>query len=89
MTIDPEHLKPEIRKSLERLSRDGDTLELGVHVMSEFIYCPRAGIIALESDRDDMGIEEGAAPALGGIPRYEIDLMTCSKSPPCDGRNVQ
>lgn len=75
MTIDHAHLKPEVRKTLQVLLRDGNTPELGVHVMSEFMYCPRAGIIAAESHRDDMGMEEGAAPALGGIPRYDIDRM--------------
>jgi hypothetical protein len=75
MVIDDDHLKPEVRNTLETLSRDEQPPSLGVHVMSQFLFCPRAGIIASETNLDDTGSEFHAAPALGGIPRYEIDRI--------------
>lgn len=75
MVSSDDFFKPQVRKALQELSRDADAPQLGVHVMSEFLFCPRAGIIAQESKLEDNGSEFEAAPALGGIPRFEIDQM--------------
>lgn len=48
---------------------------LGVHVMSEFMYCPRAGIIAIDQQQEDNGCEAGVAPSLGGLPTHELHLI--------------
>lgn len=34
---------------------DNDAPRVGVHVMSEFIYCPRAGIVTVDQQREDTG----------------------------------
>lgn len=75
MASNDAYLKPEVQQALDALSGDEHAPELGVHVMSEFMFCHRAGIIAYESDPADSGCDFEAAPALGGIPMYEIDAM--------------
>ncbi|MEZ6131301.1 MAG: hypothetical protein R3C59_21710 [Planctomycetaceae bacterium] len=75
MTLDRKHMKPHILESLTVLSKDNSPPELGVHVMSEFLFCPRAGIIAYETRQGDTGADFEAAPALGGIPMFEIDQI--------------
>lgn len=67
--------KQQIAETTEKLARDEDAPQLGVHVMSEYIYCRRAGIIAAESREDDSGAEFIAAPALGGVPTHEVDRL--------------
>lgn len=47
---------------------------LGVHVLTEFLYCPRAGLVAFESDRDDDGEEWGIAK-LDYLPLYDARRM--------------
>jgi len=68
-------LKPEIRKTLKALSGDHGMEALSAHVMSQFIFCERAGIIAYESNQEDSGSEFEPAPALGGLPLYDVDLI--------------
>ncbi len=75
MTLDREHMKPHIRETLAVLSKDKNAPELGVHVMSEFLFCPRAGIITYESHQVDTGADFEPAPALGGIPMFDIDRI--------------
>lgn len=45
-----------------------------VHVLSEFIYCHRAGQIAFEKPSDDTG-EECLAPQLDYLPNYDLLLI--------------
>ena len=67
--------KQQIAKTTEQLAGDEDALQIGVHVMSEYIYCHRAGIIAVESQQEDSGTEFVPAPALGGVPTHEVDKL--------------
>ena len=43
---------------------------LGVHVVTEFLFCPRAGVIAHESEEKDRG-QDIRPVRLGYLPRYE------------------
>ena len=43
----------------------------GVHVLTEFLYCPRAGIVAYESQPDDDGEDERPG-RLDYLPRYDL-----------------
>lgn len=47
---------------------------LGVHALTEFIFCPRAGIIAWETGARDTGADE-TPPRLDYLPRFDIRLM--------------
>ena len=75
MALNDSFLKPDVQHTLDVLSFDDSAPELRVHVMSEFMFCPRAGIIAFETDPVDSGCEFEAAPALGGLPLFELDAM--------------
>ena len=45
---------------------------VGVHVLSEFVFCPRAGVLSSESQRDDDGEEDVAlGPKLSGFFDYD------------------
>lgn len=46
---------------------------IGVHTLSEFVYCSRAGIISYQQKKDDAGIEDGFAD-LTYMPDYDIVL---------------
>ena len=48
---------------------------IGVHVLTEFIFCPRAGLIAFEQQRIDPGEEIDGAPRLDYLPDFEIELI--------------
>lgn len=48
---------------------------MGVHTMSEFVYCPRAGIVSADKMEDDSGSELPRAPALGGLPMHDLDKI--------------
>jgi len=54
---------------------EADAPYLGAHVMSEFIYCPRAGIIGVDQREDDTGCEGDEVPMLGGLPMHDIDRI--------------
>jgi len=47
---------------------------LGVHTLTEFIFCPRAGIIAWEKGAPDNGDDEPPS-RLDYLPRFDIRLM--------------
>jgi len=49
--------------------------ELGVHVVGEFLYCPRAGVIAYEADYSDAGLDQRSI-RLGYLPRYTVQAIT-------------
>lgn len=44
---------------------------LGVHVLTEFIYCPRAGLVAFEAQVEDSGDDERPG-RLDYLPRYDL-----------------
>lgn len=47
-----------------------------VHVLSEFVFCKRAGIVAFEAERDDLGVEEEDPRAnVNYMPRHELDAI--------------
>lgn len=45
---------------------------IGVHVLSEFVYCSRAGLLVYGQDEDDRGDEE-PIQRLDYLPMYELD----------------
>jgi hypothetical protein len=49
--------------------------QMGVHTLSEFVYCRSAGIISVDSKQDDTGSELPRAPALGGLPTHDLDRI--------------
>ena len=66
----------EIERESKRVLREFTKFSnrrIGVHVISEFVHCPRAGIIAAESKNDDSGGDFYPAPALGGLPSHDVD----------------
>jgi hypothetical protein len=48
---------------------------IGVHVMTEFVFCPRAGLIAFEERCVDPGEELGRAPRLDYLPDFEVGMI--------------
>jgi len=54
---------------------DENAPRMGVHTLSEFVYCPRAGIISADSTQEDTGSELLRAPALGGLPTHDLDRI--------------
>lgn len=48
-----------------------DPLKLGIHVMTELEYCPRAGVVAYGEGRDDSG-EESPVENLDYLPLYDL-----------------
>jgi hypothetical protein len=57
---------------------------LGVHTMSEFIFCELAGIIAAEQSGADSGVEPEKAPALGGLPTHDLQKLQEAMRRVCD-----
>ena len=49
--------------------------KLGVHVLTEFIYCPRAGVLEYERESEDSGEEADRVARLDYIPDYTIPLI--------------
>lgn len=47
---------------------------IGVHTLSEFVYCPRAGVISHEQKHDDSGVDTGFVD-LSYSPDYDIGLL--------------
>src|SRR5947209_1200704 len=47
---------------------------LGVHVLTEFVFCPRAGLIELEKETRDEGDESQREPwaNLSYVPLYDL-----------------
>ena len=48
---------------------------IGVHTLSEFVFCPRAGIISHEQKKDDSGVDTGFVD-LSDSPNYDIGMLT-------------
>jgi len=47
---------------------------IGVHVLTEFVFCPRAGLCAYEARGEDLG-DEILAPSVDYLPRYDLHQM--------------
>jgi len=45
--------------------------EVGVHVLSEYVFCPRAAVLARESGKDDGEVEHPLGPRLDGFADYD------------------
>jgi len=58
----------------QMLAPDG-SCKVGVHVLSEFIFCRRAGLIEYESRHEDSGVEDEALPRLDYLPDFSIDMI--------------
>ena len=54
-----------------RRRADNDKCLISVHALTEFEYCPRAGLVAHESDPEDTG-QEIFGPVLDYSPLYEL-----------------
>lgn len=54
-----------------RLVATAKDAALGVHTASEFLYCPRAGVISYEAGKHDSG-EEVRSIRLGYLPNYDL-----------------
>lgn len=52
-------------------AEESETPQLGVHVLSEFLFCTRAGLLAWEERREDSG-KELDEPNLDYLPRYDL-----------------
>lgn len=57
------------------LIADNETAWVGVHVMTEFMFCPRAGLVAWEQGHDDRGEELDYIPPLTYLPDFSIELI--------------
>lgn len=67
--------KRQVAETTQQLTRDDTPPQVGVHTMSEYIFCRRAGQLTMEQSDDDPGADFTPAPALGGIQWYEPDLI--------------
>ena len=69
----------ELPATVQRLAavlRDENAPRLGVHTMSEFMFCQFAGVIAVDQQQDeDRGSECHGAPALGGLPTHDLPII--------------
>jgi len=54
-----------------------DDPRVGVHTLTEFIYCPRAGLVSFEQQQEDRG-EEGPAIYLDYLPQYDLIRMAAT-----------
>jgi len=51
-----------------------DFLQVNVHALGKYEFCPRAGVLAFESEMPDDQDDEGT-PRLDHLPMFDIDLM--------------
>jgi len=58
-------------QSRSRMEARGADPWLGVHVLTEFVFCPRAGLCMYETPEEDSG-EEILPPSLDYMPRYDL-----------------
>ncbi len=52
-----------------------ETPKLGVHVLTEFMFCPRAGVLEYERAREDFGQQEDRVARLDYQPDYTVALI--------------
>jgi hypothetical protein len=56
-----------------RMAAEESTPWIGVHVLTECIFCPRAGLIAFEQKQIDSGQDIDGAPRLDYLPDFGIE----------------
>ena len=61
--------RSEREKMADRLNAGQGDAKLGVHCLSEFVYCPRAGLCLHEQDQEY--VDPADTPNLGYLPIYE------------------
>lgn len=66
------------------LSAHDGTPWIGVHVLTEFIFCPRAGVIAFEEQRTDPGEDLDRAPRLDYLPDFVVALIEADLQKACN-----
>ena len=71
-----EDLKPEISDKQKMIARADDP-PVGVHTLTEFIFCPRAGLISYEQRGEDQG-EDKPAIYLNYLPQYDVLQMAAT-----------
>ena len=49
--------------------------KLGVHVLTEFMFCPRAGVMEYEREREDSGEQIDRVARLDYMPDYTVSLI--------------
>lgn len=59
----------------ESLVASSDSPWIGIHVLSEFVFCPRAGVLSFEMGYDDTGEEQDHVPPLDYLPDFELELI--------------
>lgn len=57
------------------MAATSNTPQIGVHVLTEFVFCPRAGVIAFEEERDDPGEDMLESPRLDYLPDFSVRLI--------------
>lgn len=67
--------KRKVIETTRQLTQDHDPPQVGVHTLSEYIFCKRAGLLTMEQSHDDLGGDFIPAPALGGIQLFEPDFI--------------
>lgn len=53
----------------------GDSPWIGIHVLSEFVFCPRAGVLSFELGSEETGEERDRVPPLDYLPDFELELI--------------
>lgn len=61
----------QIRNGAAMQARASDPT-IGVHTLTEFMFCPRAGLIAFERGADDSGQELDQPPSLDYLPDFSV-----------------
>ena len=57
------------------MTATAETPQIGVHVLTEFVFCPRAGVVAFEQERDDSGQDIDTPPRLDFLPDFSVRLI--------------
>ena len=62
-------------QSFDDLTAADGAAWIGVHVLTEFLFCRRAGLITFEQQRTDTGEEWDDGPRLDFLPDFSFDLI--------------
>src|SRR5690606_31241947 len=54
---------------------DSTAPRMGVHTISEILFCKRAGLLVIDQKSNDEGSEFEPAPALGGLPTHDVEAI--------------
>lgn len=66
----------EVSEVQEMVARSDDP-RIGIHTLSEFLYCPRAGLISFEQEYEDQG-EDRPPIYLDYLPQYDLTQMAAA-----------